>query len=106
MGKRLETVEEAVEYLHTKGIREGIRPFFCETCEPADRGCEVYDGRCSMVDTVLPKLLSYLKSEGLVKVVEGELPDILKHQGPHKDFADKDLKRRILKAGYSLTKEI
>lgn len=55
-------------------IREGMRPFFCECCEPADRGCSEYDGQCSMVSEVLPKLLSYLDSVGVVIKVEGWLP--------------------------------
>ena len=55
-------------------IREGIRPFFCKVCEPADRGCLEYNGQCSMVDEVVLELLKYLHSQGCRIEVERKLP--------------------------------
>ena len=54
-------------------IMKGIRPFFCGTCEPADRGCRIYNGRCTMVDDIIPKLLTYLNSKGVV--IKVKCPD-------------------------------
>ncbi len=31
---------------------------------------------------------------------EGKLPELLRKQGPHKEFAERDLKRRLSKASY------
>jgi len=49
------------------------------------------------------ELLSYLDSVGGCLKVERELPEILQRQGPHKEWLEKDLKRRLLSAGYVAT---
>ncbi len=66
MGKRLETVEEAIEYLHGQSIREGIKEYLRPLVKTTNE---------DNLNGIVIGLSSILKSEGLVKVVEGELPE-------------------------------
>jgi len=52
-------------------------------------------------DDVADEILAYLHSQGAVLKVEGKLPALLQKQGPHREFAEKDLKRRLAQSGYA-----
>ena len=81
MGKRLETVEEAIEYLHTKSIRELLKVML-DDLRPSITSNEA----------IVKLIIDLLKSEGLVKIVE-ELPksrlinDLWDAMSMNKDFS-------------------
>lgn len=115
MGKRFNTVDEAYAYLHKQSIREGIakhfRPHTLGDVEDDLSGFISCTGTMELWKYQADELIEYLKSEGLVKVVEGELPI-----NPYIAADTKEIKdfcyvygiaqHAMLEAGYRLTKEI
>ena len=91
---KFETVDEAFAYLRPKDIREGMFELLKEY------GLYNWDMR----NRVSAALVRYLKSEGLVKVVDSEMPlQVFCYKcGKKFDLSNESL----LKAGYRLTKEL
>ena len=51
-------------------------------------------------------ILSYLHSQGVVLKVDRKLPELLQKRGAHQEFAERDLKRRLDKAGYAVVESL
>ncbi len=105
---KFETVDEAFAYLRPQDIREGIAKIL------AEEGFHISDGvdSCAGHDREaqelgLGSIMDFLRSKGLVKVIEGELPKkIAGESNPHYCAGWYDAQQDMLEAGYRLTKEI
>ena len=93
-------------------IRQLIDTYIGDVCLYPDTGCTSesvhrdFPGYCDSTEGAYQCLMKRLGELGVVMTAERELPEILQKQGPHKEWLEKDLKRRLLSAGWEATEPL